>query len=402
MTRHRQDPYKEKKGSTGTAVWVLRLVVLFIAITAVGTAGFILLEAFTGVTGLGGAGVSGSPNLNPIERLFLENYLSSRTDALAQPIGQGAETAVFTIESGQGANEVADNLAAAGLLFDKELFLNYIRYQGIDGRLAAGSFRLNPQITIPELAVTLTQTQILEVELNFLNGWRLEEMAHYLATIQPAEIDSQEFLALAQRNQLMALDEFPFLNSLPPQATLEGFLFPGTYRISTETDAAGLIRLMLSRFDEQVDPAMRQLFGVRQLSVYEAVTLASIVQREAVDESERALIAGVFLNRLQLGMLLQADATVQYATGSESLWWKSPLTAVDLTADSPYNTYLYPELPPGPIANPGLAALQAVANPQESDFIFFVADCAPGAAGKHLFSVTYEEHLVNVARCNGE
>jgi UPF0755 protein len=255
-------------------------------------------------------------------------------------------------------------------------------------------------MTIPELAAALTQTQVLEVEISFLSGWRMEEMAHYLATIQPAEIDAEEFLALARRERPMSLNDFPILDSLPPDATLEGFLFPGTYRISTEADAQTLIRQMLDRFDEQADPAMRQLFGVQQLSIYEAVILASIVEREAVDDTEKPLIAGVFLNRLQLGMLLQADPTVQYAIGSEGLWWKSPLAAEDLAVNSPYNTYLYPDLPPGPITNPGLLALQAVAAPQESGYIFFVADCTPGAGGRHLFSETYEEHLVNAGRCN--
>jgi UPF0755 protein len=99
-------------------------------------------------------------------------------------------------------------------------------------------------------------------------------------------------------------------------------------------------------------------------------------------------------------MLLQADPTIQYAIGVEGNWWKSPLAAADLGIDSPYNTYLYADLPPGPIANPSLSALLAVANPQESDFLFFVADCAPGSRGQHLFSETYNEHLVNVGRCH--
>jgi UPF0755 protein len=400
MMKQRQDPYEEKQGPTGTIIWVLRLIVLFISITFVVTAVIILLDAFRGIAGLDREVFTGSPNLNPVERLFLENYLSSHTDALVQPIGQGTAPVIFVIESGQRADQVADNLAAAGLLFDTELFINYVRYQGLDAQLVAGSFRLNPQQTIPELAVALTQAQILEVEVNFLPGWRIEEMAHYLATIQPAEIDAQEFLTLARRNRLMSLDEYTFLSSLPPEATLEGFLFPGTYRIQTDTDAAGLIRLMLARFDEQVDPTLRQLFGVQQLSVYEAVSLASIVEREAVDDLEKPLIASVFLNRLQLGMHLQADPTVQYAIGAEGGWWKSPLSADDLTADSLYNTYLYPDLPPGPIANPDLSALQAVATPQESSFIFFVANCAIGSRSQHLFSETYEEHLANVARCN--
>ncbi len=399
--RQRQDPYEEESGRTGTFIWILRLIVLFIVVTFVVSAVIILIDSYRGITNLDREVFTGNPNLNPIERLSLENYLSSRTDALGQPVGQGSEPVLFTIESGQSANQVANNLAAAGLLFDTELFINYVRYQGLDAQLVAGSFRLSPEMTIPELAVALTQTQILEVEVNFLPGWRNEEMAGYLATVQAAEIDAQEFLALAQRNRLIALDEFSFLNELPPGATLQGFLLPGTYRISTDADAADLIRAMLARFDEEVDPTIRQLFAVQSLTIFEAVTLASIVEREAVDESEQPLIASVFLNRLELDMLLQADPTIQYAIGVEGSWWKSPLSADDLSVDSPYNTYLYADLPPGPIANPSLSAIQAVASPQESDFLFFVANCAAGSRSRHLFSETYDEHLANVARCSG-
>lgn len=400
MTKRRQNPYQEKKAPTGTFVWVLRLVVLFIVVTAVVTAVIILYNSFLGITSLDRERFIANPDLNPVERLALENYLSSRTEALDKPSGQGTEPVVFTIESGQSANQVAQNLAAVGLLSDTELFLNYVRYEGLDARLIAGSFRLTPQLTIPELAVALTQAQILDVEVNFLSGWRIEEMAAYLETIKPAEIDARQFLALAQRRQSMPLNDFTFLDDLPPGATLEGFLFPGTYRIPTDTDAAALIRLMLTRFDKEIDPALRQQFPVQNLTLYEAVILASIVQREAVDELEQPLIASVFLNRLQLDMLLQADPTIQYAIGVEGNWWKSPLAAADLSVDSLYNTYLYPGLPPGPIASPGRSAIQAVATPQESDFLFFVADCTPASRGKHLFSETYDEHLVNVGRCN--
>jgi UPF0755 protein len=320
MTKRRQNPYQEKKAPTGTIIWILRLVILFVVVTAVVTAVIILYNAIQGMTNLDRDRFTANPDLNPIERLALENYLSSHSDALDRPVGQGTETVLFTIESGQSANQVAQNLAAAGLLSDTELFLNYVRYQGLDAKLVAGSFRLAPQLTIPELALTLTQSQILEVEMNFLFGWRLEEMAAYLDTIKPAEIDAQQFLALAQRPQLMSLDEFTFLNDLPPEATLEGFLLPGSYRISTDIDAAALIRLMLSRFDEQIDPTMRQLFAAQDLTLYEAVILASIVEREAVDKQEQPLIASVFHNRIELEMLLQADPTIQYAIGVEGAW----------------------------------------------------------------------------------
>jgi UPF0755 protein len=132
------------------------------------------------------------------------------------------------------------------------------------------------------------------------------------------------------------------------------------------------------------------------LSLFEGVTLASIVQREAVVEEEQSLIASVFLNRLRTGIKLDSDPTVQYALGlqeGQNTWWPNPLNEEDLMVDSLYNTYLYPGLPPGPIANPGLSAIQAVAFPDESPYFYFRARC--DGSGRHAFAVTYEEHLQN-------
>ena len=193
---------------------------------------------------------------------------------------------------------------------------------------------------------------------------------------------------------------FGFLSSLPDGASLEGYLLPDRYAITAETTAPALIDLMLARFDEQVTPAMRQAYGALGLSLRDAVTLASIIEREAVLAEEKPLMAAVFLNRLATGMPLQADPTVQYALGFvDGTWWKSPLSAADLQVNSPYNTYLIPALPPGPISNPSLVSLLAVANPADVDYLFFVLDCAAATPGAHAFSVTYEEHLANIARC---
>ena len=159
---------------------------------------------------------------------------------------------------------------------------------------------------------------------------------------------------------------------------------------------------MLDNFGNKVNASMRQSYGAAGLSVYEAVTLASIVQREAVLSEERPVMVGVFLNRLAQGMKLEADPTVQYAAGYQSdsgRWWKTPLNQADLALDSPYNTYRIGGLPPGPIANPSLASLQAVAEPADSDYLFFVVDCQAETAGQHIFSRTYDEHLANVQAC---
>ncbi len=152
----------------------------------------------------------------------------------------------------------------------------------------------------------------------------------------------------------------------------------------------------LGNFSLHLTIELRDGFARQGLDVYQAVTLASIVQREAVVEEERAQIASVFLNRLEESMKLDSDPTVQYALGFDSLqgtWWTNPLSMPDLQFDSPYNTYLYAGLPPAPIANPSLSALRAVAFPAETPYFYFRARC--DGSGLHDFSVTFEEHLQN-------
>lgn len=340
--------------------------------------------------------------VNVAQRLYLQVYLDSRAEQLAQPAGSGNLPVSFSIAPGETADTIATNLAAAGLLNDTELFRNYVRYHGLDSGLEAGDFLLSPQMSIPELADALTEGVLREVDLRFLEGWRLEEIANYLATVNAAQIDADAFLAIAQRQAAFDLSGYDFLASLPPEATLEGFLFPDTYRVPPDADAAYLVDKMLQNFGSRVTPAMRQAYGFYGLNLREAVTLASIVEREAVVHEERPLMAGVFLNRLAQEMKLEADPTVQYALGYQSdtgKWWKNPLYLDDLAFDSPYNTYVSYGLPPGPIANPGLASLQAVAEPAQTEFIFFVVDCTAATPGSHVFSVTYEEHLANVQRC---
>lgn len=341
----------------------------------------------------------GNPSLSLPESLYLQAYLLANAEELARPAGNIGAPSRFVIESGQSASTVATKLQEAGLLRNRELFLNYIRYYGLDSQLEAGAFALDPAMPIPALAQQLTEANANEITLRFLEGWRVEEMATYLATTTPARIDPDRFLALAQRRIPYTFDNGAILAELPAGASLEGYLFPDSYRVPLDASAEDLLEMMLANFAGRVAP-LRAGFTAQGLSLHEAVTLASIVERETPLPEERPLVAGVFLNRLAAPMRLQADPTVQYALGfapGQSTWWKSGLTTEELQIDSPYNTYLVEGLPPGPIANPGLASLQAVARPQPSDFLYFVADC--GRPGAHTFAVTYEEHLQNVERC---
>ena len=391
----------ERSRSGRRLVWAARLVLLFLAITTCATASLLLYVKWrSAAQGARALIEDGDPALGAAERFYLRAYLSARVEDLVQPVGSGVGPATFVIRPGETANEVAANLKAAGLIDDTDLFLNYLRFYGLDSQLEAGTFRIEPQLTVADLAVRLTQAYAEELELRFLEGWRLEEMAAYLSVTAPAAIDEGEFLAIVQRQQPFNLGAYDFLGSHPPGATLEGYLFPDTYRVPLEADAADLVDLMLLTFGRRVSPEMRDAYRSNGLTLHEAVTLASIVERETPLPEERPLVAAVFYNRLRAGMQLQADPTVQYAVGyhapTES-WWKSPLSEADLNVDSPYNTYQVAGLPPGPIANPGLEALEAVARPAVTNALYFVADC--NREGAHLFSESYEEHLLNVQRC---
>ena len=203
------------------------------------------------------------------------------------------------------------------------------------------------------------------------------------------------------------LSQYEFLSQRPVDASLEGYLYPDTYELPAKgATAADLLLRQLDRFRGLVIPAYQAATaeGGKQLSLHEVLTLASIVEREAVVAEERPLIAGVYLNRLAQGMKLDADPTVQYAMGYQpdtGQWWKTPVFLEEYSSvDSPYNTYLYPGLPPGPIASPSLSSIEAVLYPANHDYLYFVA--LPDGSGLHAFSETMAEHQQNVLRYRGQ
>ncbi len=401
----RKDPYQEKK--PGLLHWLLRLVLIFVVALACAGASFLLYIYWLAPAQPNAPWLGGADHLNPVERFYLQAQLTSQAERLEAPIGSGAP-AEFVVQPGQSATAIAADLQQAGLLDDAQLFVTYLRYHGLDSQLAAGVYRIDPSWTIPQLALGFTDAFGQEIMLRFLEGWRVEEMAAYLSTVNAARIDGARFLEIALRREAFALDAFPHIQeALPPGATLEGFLFPDSYRVPLDADTDLLVAMMLRNFEDQAAPSLLAPLNAHGLTLYQGVTLASIVEREAPLAAERPRVAAVFYNRLAQTMPLQADPTVQYAVGydqASASWWKAGLTRADLQHPSPYNTYVHGGLPPGPIANPGRASLEAVAYPLQSNDLFFVADCAAAAGqeGSHLFSETYEEHLAHVQRCREE
>jgi UPF0755 protein len=329
-----------------------------------------------------------SPALGPLDRLEYSVRLLWYGGMLTQPLNPGGVEQPFTIEPGEGVPSIAIRLEEVGLIRSAAAFRTYLSYTGLDTSVQAGEYQLSPALSIVDIARELQDATPEQITFVILPGWRMEEIAASLST-SGLEITREEFLAAAHSAP-------PGLDFLPASASTEGFLYPGVYVLPRETTAEALVDEFLRNFSLHLTIDLREGFTRQGLDVYQAVTLASIVQREAVVEDERAQIASVFHNRLRVGMKLDSDPTVQYALGfdlAQGTWWTNPLSAAHLQIDSPYNTYIYTGLPPSPIANPSLSALQAVAFPAETPYYFFRARCDD--SGLHDFSVTFEEHLQN-------
>lgn len=375
-----------------------RVVAFFVAlvavVVAVGSVGLFFRRSAPG-----GAGVSLSMcGLSSPNDLMIGLYLDARAAELDQQAGSDDTPVTFIVEPGETAVEIADRLRQAELVSDAELFRRYVQYHGLDAGIEVGEFTLRQTMTIPEIAQALQKGQRPEQVVTVQEGLRLEQVAAVVA--EQTGISALEFLALATTGWREAGLAFDFLADLPPGATLEGFLFPETYRLPEEATAFDLIERMLETFDQRVSSDMRAAAANRGLTLHQLVTLASIVEREAVIDEERPLIAGVYHNRLESGWFLGACPTVQYALGAPEEWW--PQLALENTEmDSPYNTYRNLGLPPSPICSPGLASLQAAAFPTDTDYYFFLADCVKDD-GSHMFAVTEDEHLANYSICGGQ
>ena len=327
-------------------------------------------------------------------------YLDARAAELEQPAGDDDTPVTFVVEPGETAAAIADRLEREGLISDAELFRRYVQYHHLDAGIEAGEFTLRRTMTIPGIAQALQQGQRQEQVVTIQEGLRLEQVAVVVAA--QTSIPQDEFLASVTTGwrEEIADCELRIANyEVPLTSTLEGFLFPETYRLPEDPTAVDLVDRMLKTFDARVTPEMRAAAAEQGLDVYELVTLASIVEREAVLDTERAIIAGVYHNRLEADWFLGACPTVQYALGSPDDWW--PQFTLEATeVDSPYNTYHNLGLPPGPICSPGLASIQATAYPADTDYYFFLVDCTKND-GSHLFAVTQEEHLSNYQMCGG-
>lgn len=336
-----------------------------------------------------------------IEKALLGVYLRMQGAVATEPIDPADNRQVlFVIEPGESLISVSTKLEELNLVADAEIFRRTVQYYGADADIQVGTYMLTRSMTMEQIMEKLQRGLLPSETVAILEGWRVEELARALEA--GGITDAASFIAAASAAQPYA-EEWPYLLERPENAPLDlqGFLFPDTYQFVADTPPDQVIQIMLRNFDWRFSEDLKLAAQEKGMSIYEVVTLASIIEREAVLAEERPVIASVFLNRLEQGMPLQADPTVQYALGCDAETgdcWQE-LFREDLNAvQSPYNTYLNPGLPPGPICSPGLSSIRAVLEPADTDYLYFLAT----RDGAHVFAKTYEEHLQNDARYGGQ
>ena len=290
------------------------------------------------------------------------------------------ERVVVQIAPGQSAAQVTKMLKEKGVIRSELLFKIILRLTTSPKDIKAGTFDLRKNTPDLEVINCLKSSRCNHYEkVTLLEGWRSEEIAEALA--ENNITDAQKFLDIVRARNL------------------EGYLYPSTYLFSQNTPPQKVVDEMLAQYNKNVAPLFKEY--PTTLTEKQVLTVASIVEREAVHHEERPKIAAVYLNRFKIGKRLEADPTVQYALGfslKENRYWKKGLTLSDLRIDHPYNTYKNEGLPPGPICSPSAASVKGVLDPEE-DFhaLYFVAD----SGGHHVFSRTYEEHLAHIRRIRG-
>ncbi len=336
---------------------------------------------------------AGVPTPRSVEDMALYLYLQQRKDELLTPAGTDPTPIRFTISPGELPADVAARLEKQGLVKNAELFLNLVKYEKVGTKIQAGEYVLRKTMTMDEIIDAVQHGLAKMITVTIRPGWRAEEIADYLTTLGLKNYNRDQFLKLVREGKF----DYAFLKDRPKTASpsLEGFLFPESYNVPYDITNDALITLMLDTFGQRVTEKTRQQIAAQKMTLLEALALASIVEREAVVANERPIIASVFLNRIKKKMFLQSDSTAQYALGYQAAtkqWWKSPVTIEELAGvNSPYNTYRNAGLPPGPICSPSLASIVAVAEPAQTEYLYFYSK----GDGTHAFGKTYEEHQQN-------
>ncbi len=302
--------------------------------------------------------------------------------------GQSLESKILIIGNGQNALEVAEKMQHEQLIAGKYYLAFYLWKNGELHDLVAGSYEIKPGLTIPEIAHMITTGEVAQtsISITFPEGWTASDMAKRLTANGLA---GEDFLAVVNKPPKEVRDKYLFLGN--SEESLEGYLFPDTYQFSREATAQEIVEKMLKNFSLKLSEEMRKEIASQKKDLREIIIMASIIEKEAKFASEMTIVSSVFWNRMAIGQRLQSDATLEYVLRDN----KIQHSAEDLQNTSPYNTYQFAGLPPGPVSNPGMDAILAAIHPDSTEYFYFLTDLK---TKKTIFSKTFEEHVQNKSK----
>lgn len=302
------------------------------------------------------------------------------------------EAVYFFAEKGQGSTVISNRLEEEGLIISDRVFQFYIFVRGISSKLQAGTYELSKSMSISQIAEKLFRGDIAKDRITIVEGWSLKDIADYL---EERELYKKEdIFALTGEplnNPVNPKDfssEFDFLEDKPKNLNLEGYLFPDTYELKKGATGQELVAKTLNNFDKKLTSELRQEISRQDRTIFEIITIASLIEKEIKTPADKKIVSGVIQNRLKNNMALNIDATLTYILGKNS----TKISINETKIDSPYNTYKYRGLPLGPICNPGIESILAAVYPTQTDYFYYLS--APD--GKTIFSRTLEEH--NIAK----
>ncbi len=299
------------------------------------------------------------------------------------PIKPGSpENIEFLIQKGEGDEEIGRSLKEQGIIKNNYFFSLYAIISGNDSKLQAGRYSLSPAMTITEIVRKFVSGDVIKQKITIIEGWTIKDIEKYF--VDKEIVSAQSFREALNKDY----SSYDFLKERPKNISIEGYLFPDTYNISLEEEAEDIVGLMLLNFNKKLNAGLRQQIVSQNKTIFEVITMASIIEKEVKTTDDKKIVAGILWKRLDAGMPLQVDATVNYITDKNH----PGVTIEDTKIDSPYNTYKYKGLPKGPISNPGMDSILAAIYPTETKYWYYLS----GFDGKTIFSETFAEH--NAAR----
>lgn len=287
------------------------------------------------------------------------------------------ETITFTVQKGWGEDEIANNLKSSGIIRSSYFFKFYVILSLKHSSLQAGEYSLSPKMSAYQIANKMAAGDVIRDRIVIPEGWDAQDIGKYL---ESREICKQDyFISLTKKDYS---DKFDFLNDKPKDVSLEGYLFPDTYEISKKETCEDFLSAMLTNFGQKLTPALRDEITKQKKSIFDIVTMASLIEKEVKGLNDKKIVSGILWKRISVDMPLQLDSTVNYITEKSD----PSVSIKDTKIDSPYNTYKYYGLPKGPISNPGIDSITAAIYPKQTNYWYYLSD------GKTIFSETLDQH----------